>query len=124
MFSVSAPSLVIYAVVAIFYLANMMFFAVNRYRQETEKTAVETAHRSITAPPVVRYAIFAGFDNAVAKKHTARANPDRDICRQWFAGCMAAVPDGFQLIFYSPPFIPAKQGVLHRLFFRPPPVIG
>lgn len=123
MFLVSAPSLIVYAVVAIFYLANITFFAVNRYQQESEKVTIAIAYQS-TRTQIPQHTIFVYGGNVRIKNHTVSNNQDQKAHQLWFYDYMVVVLDDFQSISYSPPFIKTEEGVSHQLFSRPPPIIG
>jgi hypothetical protein len=120
MFFVSTPSLTVSLVLAVFYLANLAFFAVNR-QQDTDN-AVKIADICQENERHLQHAILYGEDHAL--KHKA-------YCDTWFG--KICVSDFFAAIVERDTFRESlpdlnisifDPGVCGNLFCRPPPFVS
>jgi hypothetical protein len=119
MLFVSTPSLAISFVLAVFYLANLAFYAVNR--QQDANNAVETVSISRENEQCLQHTIvLLGDDHSLKQKEQCDSYSGKTCIPDFFAAIVErdtfphSLPDLTPSIFDS--------GICWKLFSRPPPI--
>ena len=120
MFFVSTPSLIISAVLAVFYLANIAIFAVNR-QQKT--TCAEIVSVRPQADNISRDLFFIKVEDD-APQCKSHNDIRADAFRAWFFFDRIAVDsDVFRQDIPDCDYPIIDSGIYLKLFFRPPPIV-
>ncbi len=121
MFLFSTPSLAVYLVLAIFYLANLAFFTANRQHQQkpNEQVFTTTCPHSSLSPP--NYIILTHSETEIIEDHIHYTQKDV-VCSLWYFDYITVIYDYFDYTAHLQDFISIEPEVYHSLFFRPPPI--
>ncbi len=119
MFFFSAPSLVIYTVLAVCYLANLAFYTVNS-QPETKKPVeivVDNASNRLPLSPLSFH-----IQHDAAKNQHKDCQCYQGICHSCYFEYIVIDDDVSNCYSYNHTNLATtRQGILHQLFFRPPP---
>ncbi len=123
MFIVSTPSLALYVVLAIFYVANLIVFAANHF-QEAEISVETTINFDQPANQFSQHTILLHAGDDIRYHDNSCDSSSGNFCFLWRFDHVAFIHD--YLCHAIQDVTPGKpeQGIYYQLFFRPPPIIG
>ncbi|MDR1120767.1 MAG: hypothetical protein LBM08_07590 [Dysgonamonadaceae bacterium] len=121
MLFVSTPSLAISLILAVFYLANLAFYAVNR-QQDTDN-AVETVSISLENERYVQHTVFLyGEDHTLKHRKHCDSHSGKPCILDFFAAIVER--DTFPHSLPNLNLSVFDSGVCRKHFSRPPPFVS